>query len=126
MKPAAIWTTMTLFLACSIALLMKTEVTAVSMILTMIALWPLLVSLLMLIFCREKQPTNILLASVILYVLWFAFIYGQIFFWNVDPQGSIALLFLGIYSLPFTLALWITALVKEAKQRQRAASARGV
>lgn len=78
------------------------------------SLGPLFVTLMIAAFLPSKRAQIALFVSSVLYCGWFAYAYLKIFYTNVDPQGAIALLFIGAYSLPVMAVLWFTAGVLQA------------
>ena len=78
------------------------------------SLGPLFVTLLMAAFLSRKRAQIALLVSSVLYGGWFAYAYASIFYIDVDPQGAIALLFIGAYSSPVMAVFWIAAGVLQA------------
>jgi hypothetical protein len=52
-----------------------------------------------------------------LYSVWFGYIFLDAFYWNLDPQSAIALLFIGFYSLPVMIPIWLAALAYKRKNR---------
>ena len=70
------------------------------------SLFPLILSLLLLQKTEERKSIIILLIGTILYTCWFLYAYLSIFYWYPDPQGAIALLFTGVYSLPVMGIIW--------------------
>lgn len=62
-----------------------------------------------------KKSSMTLLAANLLYFAWFLWIYIDVFYINIDPQGPISFVFIGIFSLPVMLPLWIIALIFERK-----------
>jgi len=62
---------------------------------------------------RSKNPFShvLILTSSLLYGTWFAYFIYDAMFVNRDPQSGLALLVVGIYSLPVLLPLWITAVL---------------
>ncbi len=76
------------------------------------ALGPLLVTYGLTFICHRKPSLVILLISAAAYLTWFLFVYMNAFYWHPDPQSPIALLFVGVYSLPVMLPLWLVAFWK--------------
>ena len=70
------------------------------------SLGPLFVTLLIAAFLSSKRAQITLFISSILYCGWFAWAYLDIFYIDVDPQGSIALLFIGAMSVPVMAVFW--------------------
>lgn len=75
-------------------------------------LGPLFVTLLLGFIVRRKLALGLLLTSTLIYFAWFLFIYLSAFYWHLDAQSAIALLIIGIYSLPVMIPLWIVAWLK--------------
>ncbi len=73
------------------------------------SLSPLLVTLLLSFKAVSPLSRRLLLASTLVYSAWFSLIYLDAFYWNIDPQSSIALLFVGVLSLPVMIPLWTIA-----------------
>jgi hypothetical protein len=73
------------------------------------SLGPLLITLILAFFCERAVSLALLLASTCLYSAWFAYVYLDAFYWHVDPQSAIAMVVVGIYSLPVMLPLWSVA-----------------
>ncbi|MBK1834112.1 hypothetical protein [Roseibacillus ishigakijimensis] len=60
-------------------------------------------------FCLERFCQILLTVGSLLYGGWFAFVYLSAFHWHLDAQSSIALLFVGIYSLPIMIPIWLVS-----------------
>lgn len=78
------------------------------------ALGPLFVTLCLTFFCKRVLSLALLLVSAVAYTAWFFFVYLDAFHRHLDPQSAIVLLFVGIYSLPVMLPLWVAAWWKRA------------
>lgn len=76
------------------------------------ALGPLFVTWCLGWLCGGRTSGYVLLAATGLYAAWFGYVYLSAFHWHLDPQSAIAMLFVGIYSLPVMLPLWIVAFLK--------------
>ena len=71
---------------------------------------PLFVSLVLAIVWRARRKSQLpLTVSSVLYLLWFAYVYRDVFYGHPDAQSPIALLFVGVYALPVMLAAWLIA-----------------
>tara|TARA_A100000171_G_scaffold37536_1_gene36578 strand:+ start:292 stop:657 length:366 start_codon:yes stop_codon:yes gene_type:complete len=57
--------------------------------------------------------------GMLAYVSWFFFVYIDAFYWNLDAQSAIALLFVGVVSLPVMIPVWAVALVLEGAAKRR-------
>ncbi len=74
------------------------------------ALGPLFVSLAVAIEWRSSTRAQLTLAfSSFLFTIWFFTVFMDVFYWHPDPQSPIALLVVGIYSLPFMFIAWLVA-----------------
>ena len=120
MVAAARWTSLALLLLEAGVLVVKMEFTWAGLIFLPLSLGPLMVSTAACFFVRGSRPAGWLLASSILYALWFGFIYVSAFYLYPDPQAGIAFVWVGLVSLPVMIGLWITAFVIEMNERQRA------
>ena len=83
-----------------------------------LSLGPLFISLILSLWLIEKRCQKILRIGSVLYALFFAYIFLSSFYWNVDPQSAIALVFIGFYSLPVMIPIWISAVVMHFKQKE--------
>lgn len=70
------------------------------------SIWPLLVTLALIELCPRPLCQAILAALSLCYGLCFTYFYLSAFFWDVDPQSPILLLFVGIYLLPVLVPVW--------------------
>jgi len=71
---------------------------------------PMIVSLLLGAAAASRRSLTTLLISNILYFGWFLWVYVSAFYLHPDPQAGIAFVFIGIYSLPVMIPLWIVAM----------------
>ena len=78
------------------------------------SLGPVFVTLLMAVFLSSRRAQIALFVSSVLYCGWFAYAYADIFYIHLDPQSSIALLFIGAVSLPVMAVFWLAAGVLQA------------
>ena len=76
-------------------------------IMVLLTLGPLFISLGIAAISPGRGPQITLITGSIMYALWIAFVCLDAFYWNIDPQSVIALLFIGIYSLPVMIPIWI-------------------
>lgn len=51
-----------------------------------------------------------LLVGQLVYFIWFTYVYIDAFYINLDPQSAIVLLFVGVFSLPVMVVIWVMAL----------------
>jgi hypothetical protein len=89
------------------------------------ALGPLFVSLVIAATAPSRGCQIILAAGSVIYAAWFAFIFLDAFYWHVDPQSAIALVFIGIYSLPVMIPIWLSALVLRRRNKLKTNQAFG-
>ncbi|QIF03020.1 hypothetical protein [Roseimicrobium sp. ORNL1] len=80
------------------------------------SLGPLLVSLLLAAISPSKSSQKALITGSVLYAAWFTYMYLEVFHWHPDPQGAIAMLFVGVLSLPVMIPVWIISLVVMRRQ----------
>ncbi|RYD26564.1 MAG: hypothetical protein EOP87_22560 [Verrucomicrobiaceae bacterium] len=112
MKPIVLSITTAALLSCIMALFRQVSDVAGLMFFLPFALGPLVVTWGLGWLCGSRISGWLLLASTARYSAWFGFIYLSAFHWHIDAQSAIALLFVGIYSLPVMLPLWILAFLK--------------
>ena len=76
------------------------------------ALGPLLLPMILAPHCPAPTAQRLLTIASILYAVWFTFVFINAFLLHPDPQSGIALLFIGVCSLPVLLPLCVIAWVK--------------
>jgi len=77
-------------------------------------------------FRLQSRWAAILLGiGMLAYMSWFFFVYIDVFYVHIDAQGPIALLFVGIFSLPVMIPVWLgtLALERSAKVKGEKAAA---
>ncbi|MCY2975846.1 MAG: hypothetical protein NTW52_14420 [Planctomycetota bacterium] len=72
-------------------------------------LGPLLINLSQTSYWLSKGSQAVLMTATIAYAIWFAYVYSVAIIWGTDAQSPIALLFIGAFSLPVMVPLWIVA-----------------
>jgi len=82
------------------------------------SLFPLFFSLMIVYKSEQIINIRIQLTGIILYFIWFSFVFLSVFNWNPDPQGPIALLFVGLFSLPIMTIFWTMSLILNKKEKQ--------
>ena len=109
--------TAVVLIACAIALCSRSASFFSGLYFVPFALGPLFVSLVFAGVLKAKKRSQVALTiGSVLYGFWFAFAFLDIFYWHQDPQSGIALLFVGVYSLPGMAIVWIvTALLGRAR-----------
>lgn len=70
------------------------------------------------LFARTRGAQTTLFIALVVYFAWFSFIFVEVFYINPDPQGAVALLFVGVYSTPVMLPFWIIAAVFEHRLKK--------
>ena len=84
------------------------------------SLGPILLNVVFALSLNSKPAQITIISGSVLYSIWFAFIYLSAFHWYVDAQSGIALLFVGLYSLPVMFPLWIVAHSINTKNQKKA------
>ena len=97
-----------------------------TLVMTPFALWPLVVSLLLTLFARTKAAQITLVVGSTLYGGFFIFLYIQLYHVSPSPQSGIALLFIGFYSLPVMLVVWVVSLSLMVSGKKGAADSKEV
>lgn len=82
------------------------------------AFGPLIVTLGLSLVLRSPHAQQLLTISSVAYAVWFAYVYLQAFYINLDPQSSLAFLFVGFYALPLIAAFWVAAGVMHWRTRK--------
>jgi hypothetical protein len=109
MKTIGVSSTLFVLLVATLALCVKSDGFITGLIFVPFALGPLLVSLkFAFAFKKRASQVSITMGSA-LYAIWFSLAYLDIFYWHVDANGAIGLLFVGLYSLPVMLIVWLFA-----------------
>lgn len=119
LKSPAFLTTIIILALGVAALLAKSEPVLSGLFFVPFALGPLFVSIFLSIISPSKSCQITLSIGSILYALWFGYIYLDAFYWHLDPQSAIALVFIGIYSLPVMILVWIITLVLRKKHNSK-------
>ena len=70
------------------------------------------------LFARSRGAQTTLFIALVAYFAWFSFIFVEVFYLNPDPQGAVALLFVGVYSTPVMLVLWVIAALFEHRLKK--------
>src|SRR5690349_267158 len=69
-------------------------------------LWPHALTHLGIFLAKSSRSHTVLLVAMLGYFCWFAYAYVDIFCTHVDPQGAVALLFIGVSAMPVMTLLW--------------------
>ena len=75
------------------------------------SLGPLVVSLVLALFALRKACQITLILGSVLYAAWFSYLYVGAFYQHPSPQSGIILLFIGFYSLPGMIPVWLLTLI---------------
>jgi hypothetical protein len=75
------------------------------------SLGPLVVSLVLALFALRKACQITLILGSVLYAAWFNYLYVGAFHQHPSPQSGIILLFIGFYSLPVMIPVWLLTLI---------------
>jgi hypothetical protein len=74
------------------------------------SLGPLFISLILAFISPIRSCQTTLVVGSLLYAAWFGFVFLNAFYLHLDPQSALALLFIGIYSLPVMIPIWLVTL----------------
>ena len=102
------------------ALMSKAEPASGALFFVPFALGPLAVSLLLAAMLPRRPSQVALIIGSVAYAAWFGFVFLDVFHWHADPQSAIALVFIGAYSLPVMIPIWIVSLALGRRNRTRA------
>ncbi len=109
MKNIGIRSTALVLVAGALALCIKSDGFITGLFFVPFSLGPLLLSLIFAFAYRKRASQVALTVGSALYAVWFSVAYLDIFYWNLDAQSAIGLLFIGIYSLPVMFIVWLIA-----------------
>jgi len=73
------------------------------------SLGPLLINLTQANFWMSRASQCILMLSSLAYAVWFGYAFIVYFWFGTDAQSALVLLFIGVYSLPVMIPVWIIA-----------------
>ncbi|MBC2602509.1 hypothetical protein [Puniceicoccus vermicola] len=110
-------TSLMVFIVASLLLLTKASSPAGLLLFMPFSFGPMIATLLLGLWAKSKRSSVLLLASNLIYFAWFLWVYIDVFYIHIDPQGPIAFVFIGMASLPVMIPLWIIALVLERKNK---------
>ncbi|RKX33876.1 MAG: hypothetical protein DRP71_08920 [Verrucomicrobia bacterium] len=82
------------------------------------ALGPQILTHVGILYARSRGAQITLFIALVVYFSWFSFIFVEIFYLNPDPQGPVALLFVGVYSTPVMLVLWVISALFEHRLKK--------
>jgi len=85
----------------------------------LVAGFPPIVSMSLSARSKNSISQMILMTTSLLYGIWFAYVANNAFYVHVTSTSAIIILFVGIYFLPVSLPLWITAYVIEILYRKK-------
>ena len=69
---------------------------------------------------RSNRSAVLLGIGMLAYVVFFFVVYIDVFYVHMDPQSSIALMFVGFVSLPVMIPVWLGAFALERGVKERA------
>lgn len=96
-------------LAGNFGLFLKAESFSGVVFSSLLSLGPLYISLVLAAFLTHQKSQIILCVASSLFSIWFTYVYLNIFYWDIDAQGGVALIFVGLISLPVMIPLWLIA-----------------
>ena len=105
----AFWVTCLVLAVGCIVLLSRSSSIGSALFFMPFSLGPLLVSIALTFYVWSRLSLVILSTGSGLYGIWFGYVYMSAFHWHLDPQSAIALLLVGIYSLPAMIPVWLIA-----------------
>ena len=79
-------------------------------------LLPILINMFFALALNSKRSQIILSIGSVIYSIWFSLVYLSAFYWHIDAKSEIAILFVGIYSLPVMVPIWILAHILNKKK----------
>lgn len=108
-KTLAFKVTLALFCLGSIFICLAADWFVAGLLFIPFVLGPLLINLSQTSYWLSKGSQAVLMTATIAYAIWFAYVYSMAIIWGTDAQSPIALLFIGVFSLPVMVPLWIVA-----------------
>lgn len=84
------------------------------------SLGPHAVSHLLCLWIRSRRAATLLGVGMLAYAAWFFFVYADAFYFNLDAQSAIAMLYVGIVTLPVMIPVWLIAIAMETSAKKRA------
>ena len=118
-KSPAFLITAFLIVSGTLILMSKSDPIIVAFFSLPFALGPLFISLFMAAISPYRSCQLILTVGSFLYAIWFILIFLNVFFLNPNPESSVALVFIGAYSLPVMIPIWLLSLAFAYKQMKR-------
>jgi hypothetical protein len=116
-KSPAFLTTGFLLVVGTLILMSKSEPINGALFFVPFALGPLFISLVIAATSPYRSCQIILTVGSGVYAVWFGFVFLDAFYWHLDPQSSIALISIGIYSLPVMIPIWLITLVLRRRNK---------
>jgi len=68
---------------------------------------------------KSRAASALLGVGMLAYLAWFFYLYLDAFYWHLDAQSSLLMLFVGIYSLPVMAPLWGAAIWMERVAKRK-------
>ncbi|MEZ5277579.1 MAG: hypothetical protein R3F07_14460 [Opitutaceae bacterium] len=106
-----------------VALCLKADPFYAGLLFLPFALGPQILTHLAIVHAKSKGAQITLTVALVGYFAWFCLVFIEIFYRHPDPQGAVALLFVGVYATPAMLVLWL--LVAFFEHRWKKAKAPG-
>ncbi len=110
-----------LWIAVSWALASKSDPWTAFLFFVPFTLGPHAVSHVLCFLLKSHRAAMLLAVGMLVYAAWFFYVYVDAFYVHLDPQSSIALLFVGVVSLPVMVPIWAGALVLDRAAKRRVA-----
>lgn len=101
------------WIAGTVALCAKAEPFYAGIFFLPFALGPQILTHVGILFARTRGAQITLFIALVVFFAWFVFVYMNVFYLDPDPQGAVGLLFVGVYSTPIMLVLWVIAALFE-------------
>ena len=106
MAHANVWVASAIWIAACIALAMQADPVWAFIFFLPFSMFPHAVTHTLGFFWKTPRASMLLLIVMVLYAAWFFWVYAEVFYLHPDPQGSIALLFVGVVSTPVMAPAW--------------------
>ena len=114
----AIMITLIVIAASMVAIGMMTESVSGALFFVPFVTGPLWVSLFMAFLVSSKSQGILLTVASVLYGAWFAMVYASVVYWQSAPVDPVAFVFIGIFSLPVLIPMWLAMLYLRRRQQR--------
>ena len=122
-RTSNLWTAFAFWVIGLFALCLKSDPFYAGLLFLPFALGPQILTHLAIVYAKSRRAQITLTVALVGYFLWFCLVFIEIFHRHPDPQGAVALLFVGVHATPVMLALWL--LVAFFEHRWKKAQAPG-